>query len=302
MRTTVSDLKADTYNFFVGKLSALMRLTRIEHALMLVLGVWIGETVSLGMFPALFFAILSAIPPFFIEMGSFAINDYFDIETDRKNKRTDRPLVSKELSPEFAKSFAYASLVFGILSALAVGTLPFFISFAFGALAYLYSYRLKDLPLIGNIYIALSMAIPFAYGSVAVSGTMSSVIWIIFGMAFFSGLGREIAKSIQDMKGDSKARKSKTLPILLGREKSATLSYLLIVAAVALSPFPPLFDSSLINIYYYLPIACADVAFLCSAFIILIAKDAREFSLARNLTLLALNLGLVGFLAGALAW
>ena len=41
---------------------------------------------------------------------------------------------------------------------------------------------------------------------------------MLFSIAFFVGLGREIAKSIQDMKGDKLARNSKTLPIIIGKK------------------------------------------------------------------------------------
>lgn len=93
----------------MGKFSAFIRLTRIEHGFMLVVAVLIGEIVALRGFPPAGIALLSILPPFLIEIGSFAINDYFDIESDRKNKKSDRPLVTGELSPAFAIGLSVAA-------------------------------------------------------------------------------------------------------------------------------------------------------------------------------------------------
>jgi 4-hydroxybenzoate polyprenyltransferase len=50
----------------------------------------------------------------------------------------------------------------------------FLISLVFNFLAVLYNYKLKDLPLIGNIYIALTMGIPFIFGALAISDSVST--------------------------------------------------------------------------------------------------------------------------------
>ena len=90
-------------------LKALIRLTRIEHAFMLSLAVIIGEVIAgLDVLASLPFVLLTIIPPFFIEIASFAVNDYFDLESDKLNKRMDRPLVSGEINPSFA---LYVSII-----------------------------------------------------------------------------------------------------------------------------------------------------------------------------------------------
>ena len=38
----------------------------------------------------------------FLEASTFALNDYYDLEIDKKNKRDDRPLVRGDLSPKTA--------------------------------------------------------------------------------------------------------------------------------------------------------------------------------------------------------
>ena len=75
------------------------RLVRFEHAIMLAVAVLIGEIVVLQGIPHLDAILLfSLLVPIFSEMGSFALNDYMDVETDRINRRMDRPLALRALS------------------------------------------------------------------------------------------------------------------------------------------------------------------------------------------------------------
>ena len=97
------------------KKCAYLRLFRIEHALLLALAVLLAELLAgkfLGVpLPAEPIIALSLLVPIFIEMASFALNDYLDVATDRANKRMDRPLVTGELTPKdaiFAATVCYA--------------------------------------------------------------------------------------------------------------------------------------------------------------------------------------------------
>ena len=76
----------------MASLSAVLKLTRIEHSVMLAIAVVAAELIS-GVLPSPGIFVLALIPPIFVSMGAFAVNDYFDIKVDRFNKRYDRPLV-----------------------------------------------------------------------------------------------------------------------------------------------------------------------------------------------------------------
>ena len=85
------------------KIKEFIKLTRFEHAIMLAIAVWIGITAANGTFPQINLLILiSLLVTMFSEMGSFAFNDYLDIETDKLNNKTDRPLVNGTISPKVA--------------------------------------------------------------------------------------------------------------------------------------------------------------------------------------------------------
>jgi hypothetical protein len=42
--------------------------------------------------------VVAGVMPLWLEMGAFALNDYFDVEVDRKNNRTDRPIIRGDIS------------------------------------------------------------------------------------------------------------------------------------------------------------------------------------------------------------
>ncbi len=277
-----------------------LKLTRFEHAVMLAIAVLIGETLVLGHLPDFTLPILlSLLVPVFSEMGSFALNDYLDIETDKINKKKNRPLVSGTLSPQFAFNFAWFAIAISIILSFFINSFAFAIALVFNLLAIAYNYKLKDLPLVGNIYIGLSMAIPFVFGNFVVSNELNSIAIILALLGFISGLAREIVKSVQDVEGDRKARESKTLPIIIG-EKPATyvaaLLYLLFVPLTIL-PFIIGLKQSLPSI---LLVGIGDIMVIYIMVSLVSDQQAKTLKRARNLSLLALFIGLIGYLAAML--
>ncbi|MDE1762597.1 MAG: UbiA family prenyltransferase, partial [Candidatus Micrarchaeota archaeon] len=93
----------------MGKFAEILRLTRIEHSIMLVIAVLAAELIANhGVLPSAPTLAFSLITPIFISMGAFAINDYFDIKVDRANRK-NRPLVAGTLRPHEALFIAFAT-------------------------------------------------------------------------------------------------------------------------------------------------------------------------------------------------
>lgn len=274
----------------------LIKLTRFEHAIMLAFAVLIAETVVLGAFPPLSVVIvLSLLVPIFSEMGSFALNDYLDIETDRLNKKAGRPLVRGTISPAFALWFSVFCLALSVILALFINTAALAIALIFNALAIAYNWKLKDFPLVGNIYIALTMAIPFLFGNFVVSGELSQVALVLACLGFVAGLAREIIKSAQDMEGDVKARGSKTLPVIIGRGPAVGMAIVLYLAFLPLSALPFCLGIGFGPLPGVL-VVVADVLVLA-----ICVKTLRgDYSFARNASLVAFSLGMLGILVAAL--
>lgn len=188
---------------------------------MLALAVLLSEIIILGKLPPVNpIIIFSLLVPIFTEMGAFALNDYADIETDRHNKKKDRPLVKGTINPKFAFSFSWLCFGLSIIFSFFINLYAFLIALIFNLLSVGYNYKLKDLPLVGNIYIASTMAIPFLFGNFVLTETLNPFILLLTALAFLSGLAREIIKSVQDMKGDKRARRARTFPIIVGKKKA----------------------------------------------------------------------------------
>ena len=222
-------------------------LTRMDHAVFVVLAILAamldssGGLVNLDLVTASFIA-----TPFLISLYAFAINDFLDFKSDSMNKRTDRPLVSGKIKLDCAKRIAEGLgiliLVSMIINSFIAKDSPMLVTavlilWAFFIASVLYSFYLKDLPLLGNLYIALSMAIPFIYGGV-IAGKVTGLQELMFMAALLSGVAREIIKTIQDMEGDLAARKSRTLPIMIGRENSLGLAIVLLAGLAIYCWYP----------------------------------------------------------------
>ena len=281
----------------MNKMAAVMRLTRVEHSVMLVVAVIAAELIA-GRLPSPYILLLSLVAPIFVSMGAFAINDYFDVAADRANGRTDRPMVSGDISKREALRISVVCTVIGIAGSLFINAYAFSISLIFGLLAFLYAYRLKGMLILGNAYIALSMVIPFIYGSyVAASGMNADIIMICF-VIFLSGFAREIHGMIRDYAGDAKERHVKNLVYHLGTAHSAYLAAILYFEAIAISLFMFFFELPFrYNLAYIAPILLVDAALLYVSIGYMRVKNTRSFfKLSRNLSLGAMTLALVVYL------
>ena len=280
----------------MGKLAAVIRLTRLEHSIMLVVAVLAAELIA-GQLPSSYILALSLIAPIFISMGAFAINDYFDVAADRANKRKDRPIVSGAISKSEALSISIACALIGFAASLFINTYAFIISVVFGLLAFMYAYRLKDILILGNAYIALSMVIPFIYGSYVSSSINANIILICF-VIFLSGFAREIHGMIRDYKGDIKARRVRNLVYHIGTARSSYVALMLYAEAVAISLFMFFFRLPFsYNLAYLAPILLVDAILLWVSIGYARGKNSqRFFKLSRNVSLGAMALALVTYL------
>ena len=285
----------------MGKAGAFFRLTRIEHSAMLVVAVIAAELISVGRLPALPVLALSLVVPIFISMASFAINDYFDVASDRANGRTDRPIVSGEISRGSALAVSVVCLVIGIGAGVFINLYAFSIALLFGMLAMLYSYKLKDVLLAGNVYVAFTYAIPFVFGNYVVSSTLQTAIIAVFFAVFLTGLAREIHGMIRDYSGDAKARRTKNLVRYTGKVRASQVAFVLYLEAILISIFIFFFVPPFrYNLYYIVPIAVGDIMFMYVAVACMIRGSLQTYKLGRNITLIAMVIVVMGYLASAI--
>jgi geranylgeranylglycerol-phosphate geranylgeranyltransferase len=196
------------------------------------------------------YAILSTV---FITAAANVINDFFDIEIDRVN-RPQRILPSGRLSPVAAKTFAIFLFACGIFFSIFINRIAALIAVATSLLLIVYSWKLKSLPLSGNLAVSLSTALAFIYAALAAEVGLAQIApdvihatgaWTndwragIFPavFAFLLHFGREVIKDIEDQTGDRLAH-ARTLPLAYGlnaAQIAATVALVLLLI-VTLAP------------------------------------------------------------------
>lgn len=284
------------------KLKALWDLMRLDHGVLIFVAILIGSIIA-NSGPALNLLklTLSFFTALFLEASTFALNDYIDLEIDRRNRRKDRPLVRGDIQPNAALVIFYLLFPLGIIFSFLVNLQCFVIALVTGLFAILYDVKIKRIKILGNLYIAYIMAVPFLFGASAVSPAISATVWLLASIAFFAGEGREIMKDIMDMAGD-KSSGVKSLPLYIGEKNAHKVTAVFYIIAVILSfmPFFLLKGTSYYGNFFYLSIVgMTDVMFLIMA-ATLMAKSNPPVALYRKTTLVAMALGLIAFLAGSL--
>jgi len=177
--------------------------------------------------PRLFLLIVASV---LIAASANIINDYFDINIDRINKPEQVVVgrgIKKQLVIIICTLLNLITLGIGIY--LSKTLLLIFILTLL--LTYLYSAFLKRICVVGNFVVSLLLALPiFIVWIYKPQGSLILICSYSF-FAFFTGIIREIAKDCEDIAGD-KAGNCKTIPILLGIQKTKILLKTLITGLI----------------------------------------------------------------------
>ncbi|NNF74549.1 MAG: geranylgeranylglycerol-phosphate geranylgeranyltransferase [Flavobacteriaceae bacterium] len=179
-----------------------------------------------------------------IAAGGYIVNDIFDVETDTVN-RPDKVIIGKRISEKnaynFYAAFTIAGVGLGFYLSNMIGRPGFSALFILiAALLYVYASTLKQMTFIGNIIVALVVAMSLLIVGIYEllpamteqnQTTQLTFLRILFDYALFAfaiTLLREVVKDIEDIDGDYNAG-MKTLPILLGRERAGKVVFILSV-------------------------------------------------------------------------
>lgn len=271
-------------------------LSRAEHAFMVVIAIIAAEFVVLKKLDLQYLnnALLFSIGPFLITLASFISNDYFDYESDKANRRAERPLVSGKVGKKQALAAFSALYLLGIAFSWLAGATAFLIAAAYALLSLIYSPFLKKTPFLGNLFIASSMSISFIYGNLALSGVINFYVLLFAGISFFAGLGREFLITLRDVKGDKEAG-YKTFAMLVGSRKSAMLAGFFINLAIVLTLVPFLQIPLEKLIAYALFIIPADALFFATVIKSSLSQEEKALKKCRNYSLYGLAFGILAF-------
>lgn len=292
---------------------AFLKLIRIENLLFII---FIQFLIRYALFIP--FGIETALPTFqfvllvlatvFLAAGGYIINDIQDIVADTIN-RPKKVKATQNITEKMSYNY------FIVFNVLAVGIgfylanyidkpalVAFFI--AISALLFIYSSFLKYILIVKNLVVAVLAALVLISLGIfdlmpAITESNQPAMRVIFSVildyALFALLLtflREIVKDIEDIDGDQNAG-IKTLPIVLGSERTAKIAFIFgafTVVAVVFYVYNYLYKYN-IAILYFLLLVIAPLVFFCVK--ILSVKKKKEFGFLSTLLKIIMFLGML---------
>ena len=245
--------------------------------------------------------ILAMIAVFFETAAGNVINDYFDYNIDLINK-PERPIPSGRISLKNSRNYGYLLFIAGticgvLISYITNNWIPFAIVLIADVVLYLYAYKLKSTPLIGNLTVGFMTGFGFVFGGFSINNPDIIITSLYLGFfAFVMTTAREIVKDIEDIEGD-KADGARTLPILIGEKKPAILAAILMILDSALCPI--LYFNHIFGILYLPVIAIAVALFLYCAISILESQDNATAAKVSKYLKIGMLIAFVSFVFGS---
>lgn len=276
-------------------------MIRPANSIMVGFAVVVGIAVTSNSLSQIFTisSLLGFLTGFFISSFSMVSNDIYDLEVDRVNQ-PGRPLPSGAVSVRNAVIFSIALLSFGLLVSIPLSALNFAIAAIFALIGWFYNYRGKKMGLFGNSLVALSLAIPYIYGSVALSNYAINLGYLLALTSFLAGLGREVLKGLSDIAGD-KIRNIRTVAISLGVDVAKKIAGILFLLAVISSVLPITFGVlGRAILPYIVLVAIPDAIFLYLAYRVLSLRNERDSLRLKGIALAGMMSGLIAYLISGL--
>lgn len=236
-------------------------------------------------------------------------NDILDLKSDRTN-RPERPLVSGKITPKAAKKASITMAVLTILSGFADSSIRIFTNLeTYSASALLpalffillallliaYNVKLKHIPLLKNMTVALLCATPLILTWVY-PGASIGKLYPAMLFAFLLTTAREIYKDLEDEIGDLKAG-IMTFPLIAGAPTARKFAGALLVFTWILLPLPVM--QGFYPILFV--ILTATTLTPCFAFILIQTSRKKNYHLAQKMTKLAMFAGLVSLIVSEIA-
>jgi geranylgeranylglycerol-phosphate geranylgeranyltransferase len=280
----------------VARIESMLRLMRPLNCLVMSLAVLVGASLtglgSLQWTNLLF----GAIAAFTLTGAAMAVNDYFDFDIDKINE-PNRPIPSGQVSLKASLVTTAVLTLIGLSSALIIHI--FCLLFATVAWIIMVTYTTigKRAGFPGNLLVSACVAAPFLFGSIVATNMITINILLFASMAFLSNTGREIAKGIVDIEGDSQ-HKIKTLAVVFGRKKAALAAAIFFISAVCLSTTPLILN--IISIWFIPFVLVTDVGLLWCSFSLLKNPERENARKIKKTVLFLFIFGLLAFIFGML--
>ena len=246
--------------------------------------------------------VVSSLIIFFSASGSFAFNDYFDFEVDKRNNRVDRPIVLGQITRKTALFTGIGSMIIVFLLSLNLNPLARLLVIFSLPLFYLYSIKLKRILFVNNALIASAYVLTLFLGTLVSDNVVEPLIVYFAMMSFIVGLATEIMINIIDVEGD-KALKIKTLSTRFGIKRAAQTAAFLYVLIVILDPLPffVLIDSRLyLDRVFLLAILIPMVSYLSLIRDLFREQTPKKIFKLKRRIVITMQVGSIAYLLGVL--
>ena len=229
----------------------------------------------------------------FITSAGFAINDYFDRESDAVIK-PKRPIPSGALTLKQVVAVSGLLFALGLIMAFFINWLSFAIIAVDSLLLLIYSTLVKRKSgFTANVLVGILTGTAFMYGEATITNTVSLISLSLYPIAFGT-IGGNVLRDILSLEGDSKTGYP-TLPQKIGNTNSAKVAALFFLATGLLAPLPFFLGNFTV---YYLPLILLWSVLLIYASVRLIATSStalnvRKYERIVTMTMILLPLALI---------
>ncbi|MGA3289151.1 MAG: UbiA family prenyltransferase [Candidatus Bathyarchaeia archaeon] len=229
----------------------------------------------------------------FITSAGFAINDYFDRESDAVIK-PKRPIPSGALSLKQVVAISGLLFTLGLIMAFFINWLSFAIIVVDSLLLLIYSTLVKRKSgFAANVLVGVLTGTAFMYGEATISGTVSLISLSLYPIAFGT-IGGNVLRDILSFDGDSKIGYP-TLPQKIGTVNSVKVAALFFTLTGLLAPLPYFIGK--FTIYYLPPILLWSVLLIyCSIRLATSAStvfNVRKYERIVTMSMILLPLALI---------
>jgi geranylgeranylglycerol-phosphate geranylgeranyltransferase len=241
-------------------------------------------------------ALLTFFSMALIASAGFAINDYFDRESDAVIK-PKRPIPAGALNLKQVVAVTGVLFTLGLLLSAFINWLSFAIIAIDSLLLLVYSYMVKRKSgFAANLLMGILTGTAFIFGQATVSGTITLVSLSLYPIAFGT-IGGNVLRDILSMEGDSKVGYP-TLPQKIGAISAAKVGGIFFLFTGVLAPLPalPLFIGHFTM--YYLPLILLwSVLLIYSAIRLFVSSstivDIRKYERLVTMSMMLLPLALI---------
>ena len=231
----------------------------------------------------------------FITSAGFAINDYFDRESDAVIK-PKRPIPSGALNLKQVVAISGLLFALGLVMAFFINLLSFAIIAIDSILLLIYSTLVKRKSgFVANVLVGILTGTAFMYGEATISNpaTVSLISLSLYPIAFGT-IGGNILRDVLSLEGDSKIGYP-TLPQKIGISNSAKVAALFFILTGLLAPLPYFLGNFGV---YYLPLILLWSALLIYSSIRLVTSastvsNVRKYERLVTMSMILLPLALI---------